>query len=148
MGVGGCRGLMPQNHDALFLLLERHVQPPRLVLRIVRTQEGYLAERRLRTSVDDEYRYVFATASAEASPAPRSAAIACSAPCAWILDDASFGNSSNANRPAAYLTDSVTHPRTMASEKKLWKLEHSARRDLDVAWLSNRRGVERQTRSQ
>ena len=34
---------MPQSHEALFLLLEQGAQPPRLVLRTVRTQEGYLA---------------------------------------------------------------------------------------------------------
>ena len=30
---------MPQSHHALFLLLEQRVQPPRLVLRTVRTQD-------------------------------------------------------------------------------------------------------------
>ena len=58
---------MPQIHDALFLPLEQRVQPPRLVLRTVRIQEGDLTERRLRTLVDDEYRQVFCrSASAEA----------------------------------------------------------------------------------
>ena len=49
---------MPQIHDAKFRLLEQRAQPPRLVLRTVRTQEGYLADRRLRTFVDDECRQV------------------------------------------------------------------------------------------
>ena len=56
--VGGCRWLVPQIHDASFLLPEQRGQPPRPELRTVRTQEGYLAERRLRTFVDDEYRHV------------------------------------------------------------------------------------------
>ena len=37
---------MPQIHDVLSLLLVQRVQPPRLELRTVRTQDGYLAERR------------------------------------------------------------------------------------------------------
>ena len=36
---------MPQSYDALFLLREQRVQPPRLVLRTVRRQDGYLAAR-------------------------------------------------------------------------------------------------------
>ena len=47
--------LMPQSHHALSLLLEQRVQPPRLELRTVRAQEGDLAERCLRTFVDDDY---------------------------------------------------------------------------------------------
>ena len=49
---------MPQSHHVLFLLLEQRVQPPRLELRTVRTQDGDLAERRLRPFVDDDYRQV------------------------------------------------------------------------------------------
>ena len=41
---------MPKIHHALFLLRKQGVQPPRPELRTVRTQEGYLAERRLRLS--------------------------------------------------------------------------------------------------
>jgi len=49
---------MSQIHNALFLLLEQRVQPPRLVLSTVGTQDGDHAERRLRTFVDDDYRQV------------------------------------------------------------------------------------------
>ena len=49
---------MPKIDDALSLLLEQRVQPLWLGLRTVRTQDGCLAERRLRTFVDDEYRQV------------------------------------------------------------------------------------------
>jgi len=115
---------MPQIHDALFLLLAQRVQPPRLELRAVRTQDGYLAERRLRTFVDDEYRQAVCYRKL-----PRGVtrieigSIARNALCDWILDDTSFGSRRDADRPTVYLVVAELIRATSKDELKglLWR---------------------------
>ena len=97
---------------------------PRLVLRTVRTQDGYLADRRLRTSVDDEYRQVVChrklPRGVTRSEIGSIARIALSA---WISDDTSFRGWRSADRPAVYQAVAELMRATSKDELKglLWR---------------------------
>jgi len=114
---------MSQIHNALFLLPLQSVQPPRLVLRTVRTQDGYLADRRLRTFVNDEYRQVVCHRKRRGVTRTELGSIARNALCAWILDDISFRSCRNADRPAVYLAVAELIRATSKVELKglLWR---------------------------